>query len=197
MRNKSIDETGLDTLFRNARTQYDWTGEPLPEALLRKLYDLVKMGPTGANCTPARFVFCTTAEGREKLADCVSPGNRAKVLQAPCTIVIGMDMEFYERLPELFPHTDARSWFAGKPDEIMDTAYRNSSLQGGYLILAARALGLDAGPMSGFDKAKADAAFWSGTKVETNFICSIGIGTGQKVFPRLPRLSFEDACTIA
>ncbi|WP_199553774.1 malonic semialdehyde reductase [Sandaracinobacteroides hominis] len=196
MTNQPIAEHGLDALFRNARTQYDWSDEPLPAEKLHALYDLLKMGPTAANSTPARFIFCTSPEARQKLADCVSEGNHDKVLQAPCTVIIGMDLEFHEQLPKLFPHADARSWFAGKPDHIRETAFRNSSLQGAWLIMAARALGLDTGPMSGFDQAKVDAAFWAGTKVETNFICSLGVGTGQKVFPRLPRLSFEDACRI-
>lgn len=186
----------LDQLFLEARTQYDWQDEALPDVLLRQLYNIVKMGPTSANCSPARFLFCASEAARAKLADCVSEGNRAKVLSAPVTVVIGMDLDFPEQLPQLFPHADARSWFAGRPDLIRETAFRNSSLQGAYLILAARALGLDAGPMSGFDKALVDEAFWSGTRIETNFICSIGHGTGKGVFPRLPRLDFETACRI-
>lgn len=197
MSNAELPDSALNTLFRNARTQYDWNQEPLPETTLHRLYDLLKMGPTAANSTPARFIFCTSPDARKRLADGVSPGNHAKVLQAPCTVIIGMDGDFHERLPELFPHDDARSWFAGKDALIHESAFRNSSLQGAYLIMAARALGLDAGPMSGFDKAKVDQLFWAGTKVETNFICSLGRGTGEKLFPRLPRLSFEDACQIA
>lgn len=196
MPGQPLPALALDQIFLEARTQYDWQVEALPEALLRQLYDIVKMGPTSANCSPARFLFCVSEAARAKLADCVSEGNRAKVLSAPVTVVIGMDLDFPEQLPHLFPHADARSWFAGKPDLIRETAFRNSSLQGAYLILAARALGLDAGPMSGFDKALVDEAFWSGTRIETNFICSIGHGTGKGVFPRLPRLDFETACRI-
>lgn len=187
----------LARLFTEARTHYDWDEAPLPEEQLRALYDLLKFGPTSANGSPARFLFCASAEARAKLAACVSEANRPKVLQAPVTAIIGMDMAWHDRLPELFPHADARSWFAGNDALIRDTAFRNSSLQGAWLIMAARALGLDTGPMSGFDKAAVDAAFWSGTGIETNFICSLGHGTGRKLFPRLPRLSFEDACRIA
>lgn len=194
--NQPLPDRDLDQLFLEARTQYDWHADPLPEDLLRRLYDIVKMGPTSANCSPARFRFCASPAARRRLADCVSEGNRAKVLSAPVTVVIGMDLAFADRLPDLFPHADARSWFEGKPDLIRETAMRNSSLQGAYLILAARALGLDAGPMSGFDKARVDEAFWAGTAIETNFICSIGHGTGKGVFPRLPRLDFETACRI-
>jgi nitroreductase len=186
----------LDQLFRKARTQYDWEREPLPEGTLEALYDLLKLGPTSANCSPARFLFCASEEARARLAACVAEANRAKVLAAPVTVIIGMDMAFHERLPFLFPHTDARSWFEGNAPLIRDTAFRNASLQGGYLIMAARALGLDCGPMSGFDKAAVDAAFWAGTSVETNFLCSLGHGTGRNVFPRAPRLPFEEACRI-
>ena len=192
-----LAESALEQLFTEARTQYDWEPDPLPETLIRQLYELVKFGPTAANSCPARFIFCTSEEARAKLASVSSGNNEGKIRLAPLTVIIGMDMEFHEKLPELFPHADARSWFAGKEAAIRESAFRNSSLQGAYLIMAARSLGLDAGPMSGFDKAGVDAAFWAGTKVETNFICSIGRGTGQKLFPRLPRLSFEDACRIA
>ncbi|PZU47407.1 MAG: malonic semialdehyde reductase [Sphingomonas sp.] len=192
-----LAESALEQLFTEARTQYDWEPDPLPETLIRQLYELVKFGPTAANSCPARFIFCTSAEARAKLASVSSGNNAGKIQLAPLTVIVGMDMEFHEKLPELFPHADARSWFAGKDAAIHESAFRNSSLQGAYLIMAARSLGLDAGPMSGFDKAGVDAAFWAGTKVETNFICSIGRGTGQKLFPRLPRLSFEDACRIA
>jgi nitroreductase len=192
----ALSEPALGQLFRDARTQYDWETGPLPSGTLEALYDLVKLGPTSANCSPARFLFCESPDARARLAACVSEGNRAKVLAAPVTVIIGMDTAFHERLPFLFPHTDARSWFDGNATLIRDTAFRNASLQGGYLILAARALGLDCGPMSGFDKAAVDSAFWAGTPVETNFLCSIGHGTGRNVFPRAPRLPFEEACRI-
>jgi nitroreductase len=192
----SLSDSALDLLFRGARTQNVWQEEPLPEGTLNRLYDLVKMGPTSANCSPARFVFCKSLEARDKLADCASAGNRDKIRQAPVTVIIGHDLAFADRLPELFPHTDAKSWFDGNPPLIRETAFRNASLQGAYLILAARALGLDCGPMSGFEKAKVDEAFWSGTSVETNFLCALGHGTGEKVFPRSPRLPFDEACRV-
>lgn len=192
----TLHPTALDQLFSDARTHYDWAPGPLPDAMLHQLYELLKMGPTSANCSPARFIFCTSPEAREKLAACVSEGNRAKVLAAPVTVIIGMDLDFADRLPDLFPHTDARPWFAD-PQVARETAFRNSSLQGGWLIMAARAIGLDTGPMSGFSRADVDAAFWRGTRIETNFICSLGQGTAKDLFPRLPRLTFQDACRIA
>ncbi len=192
-----IDSAALGQLFQDARTHYDWESAAISEETLRALYDLLKMGPTSANASPARFIFCASPDARAKLADCVSVGNHPKVLQAPVTVIIGMDLDFADHLPRLFPHDDAKSWFAGNPALTRETAFRNSSLQGGWLIMAARALGLDTGPMSGFDKAKVDAAFWSGTAVETNFICSLGTGTGKKIFPRLPRFDFDEICRIA
>ncbi len=191
-----LADPALAQLFLDARTHYNWDETPVSEADIRQLYDLLKMGPTSANASPARFAFCHSAQARAKLAACVSEGNRAKVLAAPVTVVIGFDPAFFEKLPQLFPHADARSWFAGNPALARETAFRNSSLQGAWLIMAARALGWDTGPMSGFDKAAVDAAFWAGTDIETNFICSIGKGTGEGVFPRLPRLSFEEAASI-
>lgn len=186
-----------EQLFDDARTHNVWRDTPVPEATLRRLWDLLKFGPTSANCSPLRIVFCTTPAARARLADCMDAGNRAKTLQAPVTAVLGMDLGFPDTLPKLFPHTDARPWFAGKPAKIADTAFRNSSLQGGYFILAARALGLDCGPMSGFDAAALDAAFWSGTEVKTNFVCSLGHGDASQLFPRSPRLAFDEACRLA
>jgi 3-hydroxypropanoate dehydrogenase len=192
-----LSDRDLDTLFRLARTYYSWEETPVTRVQMQAIYDLARMGPTSANCQPARFVWCESAEAKEKLAACVSDGNRPKVLTAPVTVIVGMDMAFYEKLPEVFPHDQtARSWFEGKPDVIRDTAFRNSTLQGAYLLMAARSIGLDCGPMSGFDKTKVDAAFFAGTTLETNFICSIGHGTDEKLFPRLPRLPFEEACEI-
>ena len=190
------DDT-LAQLFTAARTQNGYLPTPVSDDTLRQLYDLLKFGPTAANSCPARFQFVRSAEGKQKLLGCVSAGNVAKVTQAPVTVIVGMDLEFFEKLPQLFPHADARSWFAGKPAAIQDTAFRNSSLQGGYLILAARALGLDCGPMSGFDAARMDAAFWAGTAVKTNFICTLGQGDASKVFARNPRLAFDEACQLA
>ena len=196
MATSPLDGAALAQLFTDARTHYGWDETPVSEADLRELYDLVKMGPTSANGSPARFIFCHSAEARARLAACVSVANQPKVLAAPVTVIIGFDPKFYERLPELFPHVDARPWFNWNADFARETAFRNSALQGAYLIMAARALGWDTGPMSGFDKATVDAAFWSETGIETNFICSLGKGSGEGLFPRLPRLSFEDAAQI-
>lgn len=184
-------------LFTDARTQNGYLDEAVPDEQLRALYDLLKFGPTAANSCPARFQFVRSVEAKARLLACVSPGNVAKIEQAPVTVIVGMDLEFFDKLPQLFPHADARAWFAGKPAAIQDTAFRNSSLQGGYLMIAARALGLDCGPMSGFDAAKLDAAFWAGTAVKTNFICTLGHGDPAKLFPRSPRLSFDEACSLA
>ena len=181
-------------LFTDARTQNGYLDTPVSDGSLRQLYDLMKWGPTSANCTPARFVFVKSAEGKAKLMAAMPPPNAEKVRQAPVTAVIGMDMAFYEKLPQLFPHADAKAWFVGNQPMIDATAFRNSSLQGGYFIIAARALGLGCGPMSGFDPAKVDAAFFAGTTVKTNFVCCLGQGDPTKVFPRSPRLTFEEAC---
>jgi 3-hydroxypropanoate dehydrogenase len=185
-----------EQLVTEARTHNGYLPDRVPEATLRALYDLMKWGPTSANCSPARVVFVTGEAARARLVDCMSPGNRAKVQQAPVTALVGMDLEFHEQLPKLFPHTDARGWFAGKPELIASTAMRNSSLQGAYLIIAARALGLDCGPMSGFDAARVEAEFFAGTGVKINFVCTLGRGDRSKLFPRSPRLAFEEACRI-
>lgn len=189
-------DSALDQLFRHARTHNGWQDKPVSDAQLHALYDLWKMGPTSANCSPARVVFVRSAEAKEKLKPALSEGNRDKTMAAPVVAIIGMDMEFYEKLPRLFPHADAKSWFVGKAEMIASTAFRNSSLQGAYLIFAARALGIDTGPMSGFDNAKVDAAFFAGTQVKSNFICSLGYGNPEKLFARSPRLSFDEACSI-
>jgi 3-hydroxypropanoate dehydrogenase len=185
-----------EQLFTHARTHNGFAQEPIPESTLRELYDLTKWGPTSANSSPARFIFVTSPEGKEKLLTGMSAGNFDKTKQAPVSVIIGMDMEFYEKLPHLFPHADAKPWFAGNQKMIDATAFRNSSIQGGYFILAARALGLDCGPMSGFDAAKIDEAFWAGTTVKTNFIVNLGRGDATKLFGRSPRLTFEEACKI-
>ena len=186
-----------EQLFSEARTQNGYLDTAVPDSQLQALYEMLKWGPTSANCSPARFIFVRSADAKAKLADCVSMGNHLKVREAPVTAIIGMDMEFFDKLPQLFPHTDAKPWFVGKPEMIEATAFRNSSLQGAYLIMAARALGLGCGPMSGFDAAKVDAAFWAGTLVKTNFISTLGHGNPAKVLPRSPRLSFEQACQFA
>jgi 3-hydroxypropanoate dehydrogenase len=185
-----------EQLFTAARTQNGYLDTPVTDDTLRALYELLKWGPTAANSSPARLAFVRTPEARQRLLACMSPGNVPKVQQAPVTVIVGMDLEFHHQLPTLFPHVDARAWFEGKPAMIEASAMRNSSLQGGYLILAARALGLDCGPMSGFDAAKVDAAFWAGTAVRTNFVCTLGHGDASKVMPRLPRLAFEAACQL-
>ena len=189
--------TSTEQLFTDARTQNGYQPEPVPDATLRQLYDLMKWGPTAANSSPARLIFVRSAAGKDKLLGCVSPGNVNKVREAPVTVIVGMDLDFHEQLPKLFPHTDARAWFVNDAAKRAESAFRNSSLQGGYLIMAARALGLDCGPMSGFDPAKIDAAFWAGTAVKTNFICALGRGDPSKVFQRNPRLSFDEACRLA
>jgi 3-hydroxypropanoate dehydrogenase len=191
-----LNQSALDTLFYNAHTHNGWQDRPVTDEQLQQLYDALRWAPTAANGSPARLVFVRSAEAKAKLAPALSEGNLAKTLAAPVTVIVGMDMEFYEKLPQLSPAVDARSWFAGNDAAIQSTAFRNSSLQGGYLILAARALGLDVGPMSGFDGAKVDAAFFAGTPVKANFICNIGYGDAAKIRPRAPRLSFGEACQI-
>ena len=191
-----LDQNALDTLFTKARTHNEWQDKKVDEALLRRVYDLTKMAPTSANCQPLRVVYVVSQEAKEKLKPCLDAGNVEKTMAAPATAILGMDMEFYEHLPKLFPHTDARSWFAGNAKKIEDTAFRNSSIQGGYFILAARALGLDCGPMSGFNNVKVDEAFFAGTKIKSNFICNLGYGDASKLFPRSPRPSFDEFGSI-
>ena len=186
-----------EQLFTEARTQNAYLPTAVPDQLLHDLYELLKWGPTSANCSPARLAFVRSAAAKARLVACMAPANAPKVANAPVTVVVGMDMAFFERLPQLFPHTDARAWFVGQPELIEATAFRNSSLQGAYLMLAARALGLGCGPMSGFDAAKLDAEFWPDSTVRTNFVCSLGHGDASKVFARSPRLAFDEACTLA
>lgn len=191
-----LDSTALNQLFLSARTYNAWRDEPVPDTLLHQLYDLLKMAPTSANCSPARIVFVRTPEQKARLAPALAEGNRAKTLAAPVTAIIAHDLAFYEQLPRLFPHTDARAWFVGNESLINTTAFRNGTLQGGYLILAARALGLDCGPMSGFDNAKVDELFFPNQPVRSNFLCNLGYGDPASVHPRSPRFVFEDACKI-
>jgi 3-hydroxypropanoate dehydrogenase len=193
---RTLDDTALDQLFRSARTHNGWLPAPVTDDELHALYELMKWAPTSANCSPARIVFVRTREGKERLRPALSPGNLDKTMAAPVTAIIGHDLAFYEKLPQLFPHTDARSWFVGKPALIETTAFRNGSLQGAYFILAARALGLDCGPMSGFDNAKVDAEFFAGTSIRSNFLCNLGHGDPAKLFARSPRLAFDEACRI-
>lgn len=191
-----LSEAALKTLFLDARSQNGFTDAPVTDEQLKELYDILKMGPTSMNCSPARFKFVRSAEEKAKLVACCAPPNQPKVGGAPVTVVIGMDMDFVETLPKLFPHMDARPYFQGNDELIKATAFRNSSLQGAYVMMAARSIGLDCGPMSGFDHDAMDAAFWAGTNVKTNFICTLGHGDPEKVFPRLPRFSFEEACEL-
>ena len=191
-----LDDNALDTLFRKARSYNAWQDKPVTEGQLHALYELMKWGPTAANSCPARVVFVQSDEAKLKLKECLNEGNIEKSMSAPVVAIIGMDMEFYEQLPKLFSHTDARSWYAGKQDKIFDAAFRNSSLQGAYLIMAIRSLGLDAGPMSGFDSEKLDAEFFPDGKVKSNFICAFGYGNKERLHPRGPRLEFEEACSI-
>ncbi|NMM26001.1 MAG: malonic semialdehyde reductase [Glaciimonas sp.] len=192
-----LNATALDTLFLQARTHNGWLDKAVTDAQLQQIYALMQWGPTSANCSPARIVFVKTAAAKEKLLPCMGPGNQEKTGTAPVTAIIGMDMAFYEKLPALFPHADAKSWFVGNQSLIDATAFRNSSLQGGYFIMAARAIGLDCGPMSGFDAEKINQAFFAGTRVKVNFVCNLGYGDAGKLFPRSPRLSFAEACQIA
>ena len=194
---KALDDAALNILFREARSYNRWTGESVSDQTLHELYDLLKFGPTSANSTPARFEFVKSAAAKSKLVACLSPGNVVKVEQAPVTVIIAMDEKFYEKLPTLFPHmTGAADTFKNNAALGEVTMMRNSSLQGAYLILAARALGLDCGPMSGFDNAKVDAAFFAGTPLKSNFLCALGTGTTELLFPRNPRLAFDEACKI-
>ena len=193
-----LPDAALDQVFRMARTQNAWRDEPVSEAQLHALYELMKWGPTSANCSPARIVFVKSDEAKRKLEPALSEGNRAKTMKAPVCAIIATDYAFYEKLPYLFPHADAKSWFVGNQPLIETTAFRNATLQGGYFILAARSIGLDCGPMSGFDNAKVDEAFFTGTMVKSNFLVALGHGDPDPkvLFPRSPRLSFDEACRI-
>ncbi len=192
---KPLPDASLDQIFRTARTHNELGGD-VSDDTLRQLYDLAKWGPTSANMTPARLVFVKSAEAKAKLEPALDEGNRAKTLAAPVTVIVAHDEDFHEKLPYLFPHTDAKSWFDGPREGRRDAAFRNGSLQGAYVILAARALGLDTGPMSGFDNAKVDEAFFAGTAIKSNFLINLGHGDTAKLFPRSPRLSFDEAARI-
>ena len=192
-----LNDHALDQMFREARSYNGYLDKPVSDAQLNDVWELMKFGPTSANCLPARMVWCTSDEAKERLAAFALPANGDKIRQAPVTVIIGMDKEFYELLPELFPHADARSWFVGNDTLIESTAFRNSSLQGAYFIMAARALGLDTGPMSGFSNDAVDAAFFAGTKVKSNFISTLGYGDPASIFARSPRPEFDRFNSIA
>jgi 3-hydroxypropanoate dehydrogenase len=193
---KTLDDAGLDLLFREARTHTAWLSKPVSDEQLHAIYDLFKWGPTSANTSPARILFLTSDEAKARLLPTLAPNNVEKSKTAPVVAIIAYDVEFYEKLPQLYPAVDARAWFVGKPDVIEATAVRNSSLQGAYFIVAARALGLDCGPMSGFDAAKLDAEFFPDGKWKSNFVCNLGYGDSEKLYPRNPRLAFDEACKI-
>jgi 3-hydroxypropanoate dehydrogenase len=194
---KVIDAAALDQVFLAARTHNKWLDKDVPDSLLKELVDVVKMGPTSANCQPARIVFVKSAAAKERLKPFLSEGNRAKTMTAPVCAIIGYDLEFYENLPRVFPHNQAaKGWFSGSPAHAETTAFRNGTLQGAYFILAARALGLDTGPMSGYDQAGVDKEFFPDGKVKSNFLCSVGYGDASALMDRLPRLAFDEMAEI-
>jgi len=193
----TIDAAGLDLLFREARSQNKWKDEPVSDDTLHELYDILKFGPTSANSSPARFVFIRTKEGKERLAPALSSGNMAKTMAAPVTAIVAYDPKFFEKLPTLFPHNlDAVNWFTSNDSLAATTAFRNGTLQGAYLMIAARSLGLDIGGMSGFDNAKVDAEFFTYSGWRSNFLVNIGYGDPEGVFARSPRLDFDEACLL-
>jgi 3-hydroxypropanoate dehydrogenase len=194
----ALADQALDTILRTARSHNGFTPDSVPEALIRAVYDLAKMGPTSANCSPARFVWVGTPEGKARLLPLMSEGNRAKTASAPWTVIVAWDETFYDQVPRLFPHApEAREWFTGSPEITFDAAFRNGTLQGAYLMIAARALGLDVGPMSGFDRAGVDREFLAPLGWRSNFLVNVGHGDAERLFPRLPRLDFDEACQIA
>lgn len=191
-----LDDAALDAIFRDARTHWKWREGEVTEEDLRAIYDLARMGPTSANSSPARFVFLRSAESRQRLVPALSQGNVEKTVTAPVTVIVAHDPTFYDRLPELFPHADARAWFAGNPALAEETAFRNSTLQGAYFIIAARARGLDVGAMSGFDRARVDGIFFAESGWKSNFLINLGHGDASVLYPRAPRLDFADACRV-
>ena len=193
---ETLNGSALDFLFRDAQTCSAWHDKQVPETLLREIWDLAKLDPTSANCSLARVGFVVSAEAKNKLVPCLIGSNVDKTMSASATAIIGYDMAFYDKLSKLFPHTNARPWFIGNERLIADTAFRNGTLQGAYLMLAAQALGFDCGPMSGYDNAAVDAAFFNATQVYSNFLCNLGYGTNEGVFPRSPRFTFDDACKV-
>ena len=193
---KILNDSGLDLLFRQARTHSHWSDGDVGDVLLQAIYDLAKMPPTSANSSPMRLIFLRSRDAKDRLKPALSSGNSAKTMAAPVTAIIGYDTQFYEELPRLAPHGNARAWFEGNPALIEETAFRNGTLQGAYFILAARALGLDCGPMSGFDRDMVDREFFPDGRIKSNFLCNLAYGDASKLYPRAPRLDFEDACQI-
>lgn len=193
---QTLNDQGMDLIFRNARTYNGWKDQDVSDVLLESLYELMKFGPTSANCSPLRVKFLKSEEQKEKLKPFLMEGNVEKTMSAPVVAILARDMEFYEHLPKLFPHTDARSWFAGNDGAIRETAVRNTTLQGGYFIIAARAVGLDCGPMSGFDQQAVKDAFFPDDNVEIDFLCNLGHGDPDSIFERSPRFSFGEVCEI-
>ncbi len=194
--NKIVNDAALDQMFRQARTHRSWRNEPVSDVVLQAAYDLARMAPTSANCSPMRVLFIKSREAKERLKPALSEGNVEQTMKAPVTAIIGHDLQFHDLLPRLYPFADARSWFAGKDELIRATAFRNGSLQGAYFIVAARAVGLDCGPMSGFDNAKVDAEFFADSRIESNFLCNLGYGDGSRMQLRAPRLEFDEVCKI-
>ena len=193
---QQIDGHALAQIFLEARTHSKWLARDIDDALLIRLIDILKMGPTSANCSPVRVTFVKSPSAKAKLNPLLDEGNRAKSFAAPVTAIIGHDLAFYDHLPKLYPHANAASWFKGQDEKIRDTAFRNGSLQGAYLIVAARALGLDCGPMSGFDNNAVDAAFFAGTATKSNFLCNLGYGDASGIRPRSPRFAFDEMARI-
>ncbi len=191
-----LSDDGLDLLFRNARTHRAWLDRPVSDVMLQALYDLARLGPTSANCSPMRVLFLRTVEAKERLRPALDEANVEKTMAAPVTAIVGHDTRFYDLLPQLLPRVDARAWFADAPEKAAATAFRNATLQGAYLMLAARALGFDCGPMSGFDNAKVDAEFFPDGRIKSNFLCNLGYGDATLLRPRRPRLDFDQACRI-
>jgi len=194
--NRILDDRSLDVIFREARTHRAWHPEPVSDAVLASAYELAKMAPTGANCSPMRILFLRSADAKARLKPALAEGNQRQTMTAPVTALIAYDLHFHEHLPHLYPHADARAWYVGKPELTATTAFRNGTLQGAYFILAARALGLDCGPMGGFDNAKVDAEFFPEGRVKSNFLCNLGHGSGAGLRPRSPRLAFDQACVV-
>jgi nitroreductase len=192
----ALNQQALDQLFYTARTHNGWLPKSVDDTLLQQVYDAMKWGPTSANCSPARIVFVKSDAAKARLLACMAAGNIEKTKAAPVTAILASDQRFYDQLPHLFPHADARAWFAGNEELIKTTAFRNSTLQGGYFILAARAFGLDCGPMSGFDQEGVDREFFADSNYKSNFICNLGYGDASKLFPRSPRLEFAEACKV-